>query len=104
MKEGEAGRGEHGVREGVHCRRKGGHGGREMKEGRHVGGEHGVREGARECWREGRRREGGREIRTGHAGGGGRREGWEGGRHQCSVPGMVMHRSMVVSIHSVLTC
>ena len=33
MKEGDAGRGEHGVREGVHCRRKGGHGGREMKEG-----------------------------------------------------------------------
>ena len=34
------------------------------------------------------------------------REGLEGGRHQCSVPGMVMHRSMpvVVSIHSVLTC
>ena len=57
-------------------------------------------EGGRECWREGR---------TGQAGGagrGGRREGREGGRHQCSVPGMVMHRSMpvVVSIHSVLTC
>ena len=36
----------------------------------------------------------------------GGRERWEGGRHQCSVPGMVMRRSMpvVVSIHSVLTC
>ena len=49
---------------------------------------------------------GGRKIRARQGQGEEGREGLEGGRHQCSVPGMVMHRSMpvVVSIHSVLTC
>ena len=58
---------------------------------------------------EGGNEDGGREIRTRQArgaGGRGSRERREGGRHQCSVPGMIMHRRMpvVVSIHSVLTC
>ena len=48
--------------------RKGKHRGREMKEGEAGRGEHGVM-GGRECWREGRRREGGREIRARQAGG-----------------------------------
>ena len=54
--------------------RKGKHRGREMKEGEAGRGEHGVR-GGRECWREGRRREGGREIRARQAGGAGGDEG-----------------------------
>ena len=96
----------HGVREGV---KKEGRAQRERNEGGEAGRGRAWSKGRGECWREGMRREGGREIRARHAGragGGGRREGREGGRHQCSVPGMVMPRSMpvVVSIHSVLTC
>ena len=60
-----------------------------------------LEEGNEEGGRQGDKDRTGRRSRKG-----GRREGREGGRHQCSVPGMVMHRSMpvVVSIHSVLTC
>ena len=82
---------------------------REINEGGEAGRRRACSKRGSECWREElRRREGVREIRAGQAGeaeGGGRREGREGGRHQCSVPGIVMHRSMpvVVSIHSVLT-
>ena len=60
--------------------------------------------------REGRRDGPGRQGDKGRTGRGTEgeegREGREGGRNQCSVPGMVMQRSMpvVVSIHSVLTC
>ena len=107
--EGRTGRGE--MKEGRAWGEGGSAGGREGMVGEKRKNDEGRAwsEGRRECWREGMRREGGREIRTGQAGGagrGGRREGREGGRHQCSVPGMVMHRSMpvVVSTHSVLTC
>ena len=77
----------HGVREGV---KEEGTAQREKNEGGEAGrGEHGVKEdglsvGGREGGRQGGR-QGDKGVGDRR---GGRREGREGGRHQCSVPGM----------------